>query len=191
MRAHTTIATAVLVLLLGCGALRGPAVDPDEHVRGELTRVIREPADTLWPALVNALDGEGLAVAHAERNRGILTTRPARYAERDVAKRLAQIGDLSALRRSGIGRVVELLVAYHLILRPAEEGSTRLTIRATIEAIDRSELVALGPGMLEVIPRRIPVPSRGVVERELLRRLGATLFTAEEMLFLLGEPGVD
>jgi len=41
------------------------------------------------------------------------------------------------------------------------------------------------------VPRRIELPSRGVVERELVRRLAASLFTAEEMLFVLGEPGFD
>jgi len=42
-----------------------------------------------------------------------------------------------------------------------------------------------------VVPRHIDVPSRGVVEHDLMRRLAANLFTAEEMLFMLGELGVD
>jgi hypothetical protein len=42
-----------------------------------------------------------------------------------------------------------------------------------------------------VIPRRIPIPSRGVLERDLMRRITADLFTAEETLLLLGVPGVD
>ena len=48
-----------------------------------------------------------------------------------------------------------------------------------------------GPGILEAVPRHVEVPSRGVVERELLHRLAGNLFSAEEVLFLLGEPGAD
>ena len=63
-------------------------------------------------------------------------------------------------------------------------------MRSSIDAIDRSGVVFPG-GLFDVVPVRVEVPSRGVAERDLLRRLAANLFTAEEMLFLLGEPGVD
>jgi hypothetical protein len=49
----------------------------------------------------------------------------------------------------------------------------------------------LGPGIFQVVPRHLPIPSRGVVERELMRRLAASLFPSEEMLYLMGEPGID
>ena len=35
------------------------------------------------------------------------------------------------------------------------------------------------------------VPSRGVVEQELLRRIAGGVYTAEEMLLMLGELGLD
>ena len=177
------------MLLVACGGLRGPVPDAKEHVRGEHFRLVSEPPDRLWPGVVHALEAEGFQLRRAEQARGFIITG---YHERspEVVKKLGEIGDLSAARQAGLGRVSELEVTYQLFLLPAHEG-TRLKITSTIEAIDRSEAIFLGPGILQVIPRRITIPSRGVVERDLMRRLAADLFTAEETLLLLGEPGVD
>ena len=177
------------MLLVACGGLRGPVPDAKEHVRGEHFRLVSEPPDRLWPGVVHALEAEGFQLRRAEQARGFIITG---YHERspEVLKKLGEIGDLSAARQAGLGRVSELEVTYQLFLLPADEG-TRLKITSTIEAIDRSEAIFLGPGILQVIPRRITIPSRGVVERDLMRRLAADLFTAEETLLLLGEPGVD
>jgi hypothetical protein len=177
----------LLVLLAGCAGLAPPDVDPDEHVRGEHHRLIHEPVDRLWPMLVDALPGEGIRVLAADRARGTITTRPVHHEERDAPRRLAEIGDLGAARRAGLRRVSEFVVSYALLVRPADAG-TSLRIRSSIEAVDHGSRTFLGGGL---IPRRIPVESRGVLERELMRRLGASLFTAEEMLHLLGEPGID
>ena len=177
------------MLLVACGGLRGPVPDAKEHVRGEHFRLVSEPPDRLWPGVVHALEAEGFQLRRAEQARGFIITG---YHERspEVVKKLGEIGDMSAARQAGLGRVSELEVTYQLFLLPADEG-TRLKITSTIEAIDRSEAIFLGPGILQVIPRRITIPSRGVVERDLMRRLAADLFTAEETLLLLGEPGVD
>ena len=178
-----------LALLAGCGVLRGPDVDPKEHVRGERQRVVQLPFDQLWPALLGALPDEGLRVTRADRARGTISTRPVRLTGRDVPKRLAEIGDLSRARRAGLDHVSELEVTYHLLLAAGDAGTT-VRIRSSIDAVDR-DLVFFGPGLFDLVPRRIEVPSRGVLEQELLRRLVAGLFTTEETLFLLGEPGVD
>jgi hypothetical protein len=181
---------AVLLVIGGaCGPMRGPDADPDEHVRGEHVRMVPETIDVLWPALERALVAEGLEVDRADRGDGILETRAERLTEREELRRLPQIGDLAGLRGALRG-LSEVQVAYQLLVRGADEERTRLTVRSTIEAVVRQELY-LGPGLLQIVPRRIPVPSRGVLERELLRRLGADVFMAEEMLFLLGEMGVD
>jgi hypothetical protein len=184
-------ATLVLVgaALLGCTAVRDPALDPKEHVRGEHHRLLREPVEQVWGLVVAALEADGLRVVRRDPRQGVITTAPARYAERDVVRRLREIGDLSAVGGSR-ARVSELRVAYYLLVAPAG-ADTSLRIRSRIEAEERSHGLLLGPGIFQVIPHRFEVPSRGVVERELMRRLAANLFTAEEMLFLLGEPGVD
>jgi len=179
------------VLATACGALRSPSLDPKAHVRGEHYRVIHEPADRLWPQVLGGLEAEGLRVARAERAHQTIQTAGRRYTSRDEVRKLGDIADLSAARGAGLGRATEYIVTYTLFLLPAGESDTSLKITSTIETVDRSEVLFLGPGVLDVIPRHIEVPSRGVVERELLRRLAGSLFTAEEMLFVLGEPGFD
>ncbi|HYR97326.1 MAG TPA: hypothetical protein VEM57_11345 [Candidatus Binatus sp.] len=185
---RTSLALAVLA---GCAAVRGPELDPKEHVRGEHQRVLQEPIERLWPEIVDALPAEGLHVAHADRARGVIATSALRLAGREVPKRLAEIGDLARARSAGLQRVSELAVTYYLLLAPRGDAGTSLRIRSAIEAIDRSDSLFLGAGVFQVVPRHFDVPSRGVVERELMRRLVGGLFSAEETLFVLGEPGVD
>ena len=187
---HRALPLVLAALAVGCGPLHGPAPDPKAHVRGEHYRVIHDPVDRLWPQILRGLDEEGLRVARADRAHDAIRTASRRYTGRDELKKLGDIADLSAARGAGLGRATEYTVAYTLFLLPAGEADTSLKITSTIEAIDRSQALLL-PGVFEVIPRHIELPSRGVVERELLRRLAASLFTAEEMLFVLGEPGFD
>jgi len=187
---HRALPLVLAALAVGCGPLHGPAPDPKAHVRGEHYRVIHDPVDRLWPQILRGLDEEGLRVARADRAHGTIQTAPRRHVGRDELKKLGDVADLSAARGAGLGRATEYTVTYTLFLLPAGEADTSLKITSTIEAIDRSEAILL-PGVFEVIPRHIELPSRGVVERELLRRLAASLFTAEEMLFVLGEPGFD
>ena len=188
---HRALPLVLAALAVGCGPLHGPAPDPKAHVRGEHYRVIHDPVDRLWPQILRGLDEEGLRVARADRAHGTIQTAPRRHVGRDELKKLGDVADLSAARGAGLGRATEYTVTYTLFLLPAGEADTSLKITSTIEAIDRSETVFLGAGVFDVIPHRIEVPSRGVVERDLLRRLAGSLFTAEEMLFVLGEPGFD
>ena len=179
-----------LLAVVGCRSIHTPAPDPDEHVRGEHQRVLAEPIDRLWPALVGALPAEGLEVARADRRRGTIATRALRVRGRDVGKRLAEIGDLAHARSAGLEHVAELEVTYQLVVAAHGDAATSVRIRSAIDAIDRSDAILVG-SILQAVPRRVEVPSRGVVERELMRRLVAGLFSAEETLVLLGEPGVD
>src|SRR5205814_1241174 len=106
---------------LGCHAWR-PELDPKEHLRGEHTRLVQEPFERLWPAVLHGLEEEGLRVAEADRARGAIATRPVRFAGADLQKKLAEIADLSRARREGMGRVSELDVTYYLLLAPADRG---------------------------------------------------------------------
>ena len=185
------LAGIALAVLVGCAAVRGPELDPTEHVRGEHQRLLQEPIERLWPAILEGLRAEGLDVAHEDRGRGAIATSALRMNGRDVPKRLAEIGDLSRARSAGLQRVSELRVTYFLLLMPRGDAGTSLRIRSAIDAVDRSDALFAGAGVFQVVPRHFEVPSRGVVERELMRRLVGGLFSAEETLFLLGEPGVD
>jgi hypothetical protein len=181
----------VLALLVAACGVSGPVLDPDEHVAGERQRLLQEPVDRLWPAILGALPAEGLRVTHQDRARGAIATAPVRITGGEAQKKLAEIGDLARAHQAGIQRVSELEVRYVLLLAPAGDAGTRLRVRSTIDAIDRSAPGFLGGGLSQLVPRHVEVPSRGVVERDLLRRLAANFFTAEEMLFFLGEPGID
>jgi len=179
-----------LAVAVGCHAWK-PALDPKEHMRGEHARLVQEPFASLWPAVLRGLEEEGLSIAASDRAQGTIATRPLRYAGADATRRLAEIADLSRARGEGMGRVSELELTYYLLLAPAGDAGTSVKIRCAIDAIDRSESIFLGPGVLQVVPRHVEVPSRGVVEHDLMRRLVANLFMAEEMLLMLGELGVD
>lgn len=183
---------AILVVpaaLAACRLAGAPELDPTEHVRGEHRRLVPGVQEALWPALLAALEGD-VGVARADPAQGTIVTRAVRQAARDAPRRFAEIADVSAARRAGLRGVSELVVTYYLLLAPALDGGTSLTIRSAIEAVDRRTTL-LGSDLFGVLPTRVPVPSRGVLERELMRRLAADLFATEEVLLLLGEPGTD
>src|SRR4029077_11084383 len=142
------------------------------------------PFDTFWPTLLHALPEEGVRLARVDAKRGTITTRPVRYTGSEVARRLGEVTDVSHARQQGLGRVSEMEVTYFVLAARAGETGTTLRVRSTILAIDRG-LTFFGPGLFDVVPRRIEVPSRGVVEQELVRRLAADVYTAEEMLLML------
>ena len=178
-----------VALVLGCGAQR-PELDPTESVRGERRRVVQIPLETLWPTILHALPQEGIEVAQSDSEQGTITTRRVRYTGSEVPRRLGEIADVSRARQAGFGRATEMDVTYYLLVSKTSPAATQLRIRSTIEAIERTPIL-FGPGLLEVVPHRVEVPSRGVVEQELMRRLAADVYTAEEMLLMLGELGLD
>src|SRR5438034_6505132 len=103
MRRSLALALAVA---LGCGGWR-PELDPKEHLRGEHTRLVQEPFERLWPAVLHGLEEEGLRIAEADRARGAIATRPVRLAGADLQKKLAELADLSRPRRRRMGPVSE------------------------------------------------------------------------------------
>src|SRR5262249_18339637 len=138
------VAVALALVAAGCAAVRGPELDPKEHVRGERHRLLGEPMDRLWPALLDALPAEGLRGADADGGRGTIATATARY-DPGPRARLADVGDLSAARRAGLTHVDELRVTYYLLLAPAGDGSTSVRVRSRIDAVARESAI-LGPG---------------------------------------------
>jgi hypothetical protein len=188
-RTRARIVLLALVTAIACCARR-PELDPSEHVRGERRRVVPVPVDRLWPRVVAALGDEGIRIGHADAARGAIATRPVHLFGSEASRRLSEIADLSRAHQEGFGRVSELEVRYFVLVAAAGDAGSSVRVRSAISAVDR-DVQLLGGGLFNVIPHRIDVPSRGVVEQELLRRLAADVFTAEEVFLLLGEPGVD
>src|SRR2546428_5805172 len=160
MRRSLALALAVA---LGCGGWR-PELGPKEPLRGEHARLVQEPFERLWPAVLHGLEEEGLRVAEADRARGAIATRPVRFAGADVQKKLAEIADLSRARREGMGRVSELDVTYYLLLAPAGEAGARRQIPPPLHARDRREATFLRPRILQGVPHHGAVPPRRVVQ---------------------------
>jgi len=185
-------ALALLALTLAVACVKKAELDPKEHVRGEHHRLLHAPADRVWPAVVAALDADGFTIAAEDRKHGTITTAMTSYATDDPQHRLGDIGDLSELHKEGVTGVRNVRVAYYVLVTPAGED-TSLRIRSTIVGQEggAEDIITPGGGLGQIIPHRVEIPSRGVLERDLMRRLAANLFTAEEMLQLLGEPGVD
>jgi hypothetical protein len=181
---------AVLLLLTAAACPKKPELDPKEHVRGEHQRLLHAPADRVWPAVVAALDADGFEITSKDRKAGVITTGMTRYTTDDLSHRLGDIGDLSALHKEGITGIRDVRVGYYVLVTPAGED-TSLRIRSTIVGREGGAGDIITPGIGQIIPHRVEIPSRGVLERDLMRRLAGNLFTAEEMLQMLGEPGVD
>ena len=180
---------AIALVVGACSGVHGPPTDPKEHVRGEHYRVVPETPEHFFPALEAAIGAEGLRLHRADARDRMLEVSE-RYRGRDAVRRLADMADLSAARREGLRTVAEYVITYRLFLLPADESSTRLKVTSTIQAIDRSQATWIG-GVLQPLTRFVDVPSRGVAERALVRRLGSSLFAAEELLLMVGELGVD
>jgi len=185
---RVALAGLAIALALGCGVRR--ELDPTESIRGEKRRLVQVPYETLWPTILHVLPDEGIPLAGSDAKDGTVTTRPVRYTGGEVTHRLAEIADLSRARQEGLGRASEVQVTYYVLVARAGDGATMLRIRSTIEAIQRTPLF-FGPGLFDIVPHRMEVPSRGVVEQELLRRIAGGVYTAEEMLLMLGELGLD
>lgn len=180
----------VLALALAVACVKKRELDPKEHVPGEHHRLLHAPADRVWPAVVAALDADGFEITSKDRKAGVITTGMARYTTDDRSHRLGDIGDLSSLHKEGVTGIRDIRVAYYVLVTPAGDD-TSLRIRSTIVGQEGGDADIITPGLGQVIPHRVEIPSRGVLERDLMRRLAGNLFTAEEMLQLLGEPGVD
>jgi len=86
--------------------------------------------------------------------------------------------------------LTEYVVEYDLSFTRMEDDATRLEVATRIAVIDKSEAMIIG-GMVTVIPRRFDVPSKGVLEKELMLAIGSRLFVAEEMLYSFGLLGRD
>jgi hypothetical protein len=185
----------VLAVIAGtaaaCAGARAPRPGASEFVRGQLQHVVKGSADHLWPTVVAALEDESLAVERSDRERGLIACRRVRYVgERDAPRRLREIADTSEAVRRGLRNVAEYSVEYTLYLSPAGDD-TAFKIASAIQATDRSQAIYFGGGLYQVVPETYDLPSRGVVEGELFRRIAGRLFAAEEMLYYVGDLGYD
>ena len=184
---------AVLAILVsgGCSVGEAPRPDGSAFVPGQAHRVLRSSVEQVWPRLLGAVADEGLTVANTDARHHVIACAPLRRAGPPAVllREVKEIADL-ATARGRLRLISDYIVTYTLFLEDVA-GDTALKVTAGIEATDRSQVIAIAPGVVQRIPLQLPLRSRGVAERRLLTRLAASLFAADEMLYLMGELGLD
>lgn len=147
----------------------------------------------VWRALHAAIENDDrLRAEEEDEKEGTLSAGMRRVADRrpeEFGRELLRIADIEKARRAGLRQVSEYTVEYTVNVGRLTELETRLEITTRITAVDRSEMVFMPPGILQVIPRNFDLPSRGLLEREFVSRVAEHLFLGEEMLYYLGELG--
>jgi hypothetical protein len=175
----------------GCAGLGSPRPEPTEFVRGQFQRTLKGPVERAWSDVTAALEADRIGVASSDRSRGVIACRRVRHAGgRDLLRRLREIADVRTAERRGLRDVSEYNVEYTVFLNPSD-NDTAIKIVSRIEAVDRSRVLVFGPGLYQIIPETLSLPSKGVVERELFRRIAGRLFAAEEMLYYVGDLGYE
>jgi hypothetical protein len=155
-------------------------------------KLLQAPYDHVWNAARATLEEAQWSVTEADEAEGALQAsvrRRSRSGE-GLERELARVADLSKARQLGLGPLAEYLVMYTIEVRRAEDDRTGLDVSTEIIAVDQ-QVVLLPPGILHAIPRNFPVPSKGVLERQLVERIAEHLLLSEEMLYSLGALGRD
>lgn len=154
-----TIAT--LLLLVTSSPL--PAQSAPPTARGAFDA----PADAVWGATIEALQGEGYKIREEHRSKGIVSARRTRMVgrmnEEEATKELKQI--CRAEPHIGIDArgMSEYLVAVTARMRQSE-GKTDLDVAAKITAVFRRRG---GAGA----PMPVPFTSSGLLEQQLVQRV--------------------
>jgi hypothetical protein len=155
-------------------------------------KLLQAPYDEVWKAAHAAVDEAQWSVTDADEAEGEIRAslrRRSRSGE-GLERELARVADLGKARQLGLGPLAEYVVMYTIEVRRAEEDRTGLDVSTEIVAVDQ-QVVLLPPGILHAIPRNFPVPSKGVLERQLVERIAEHLLLSEEMLYSLGVLGRD
>ena len=150
-------------------------------------------ADT-WRAVRAVVGDWRLRVTEEDESAGVLRAdlRRRRRSDREELQRdLQRIAEIEDAKRHGLQVVSEYAIDYAIELAHVDDEETRLEVSTRITAVDRSEAILVGPGFVQVIPRNFDVPSKGVLERELVSGIGGRLFISEEMLYYFGVLGRD
>jgi hypothetical protein len=185
------LALGMLGVHPGCGVGSAPRPRGDEFVPGQAHRVIKGGIERVWPRVLAAVSDEGLTVERSHRPGRVIACAPERHAgpTPEMLREVRTIADVGAAR-GRIQLVSDYVVTYTLFLAELG-GDTSLKIVAGIEVTDRSQVMAVAPGIVQRMPVRLALPSRGVVERRLLHRIATSLFGADEMLYYLGDLGYE
>ena len=185
------MAYIVLALLLAssCMPSAGPQLPEVSHRQ---QKQVRASFGEVWRATHGAIEDTHLRVTEDDETEGTIhlwSRKTARSRPEELERELMRIAEIDEARRRGLERLSEYLLDYTVAVAPLGEQETRLEVSTLITAVDRSEVIMIAPGIAHVIPRTFEVPSKGILERDLVERIAERLFLSEEMLYSLGVLG--
>jgi hypothetical protein len=155
-------------------------------------KLVRADFGEVWRAAHDAVANTHLRVTEDDEAEGTLhlwTRKTARGRSDTLERELVRIADVEKARRLGLRRLSEYTLDYTVAITRLGEEETRLEVSTRITAVDRSEVMMIAPGIAQVIPRTFDVPSKGVLERDLVSQIAEYLFLSEEMLYTIGALG--
>lgn len=181
----------VLVVLLAssCMPRAGPTL-PEVSRRQE--KLIHASFGDVWRAAHGAIENTHLRVTKDDEAGGTIRLslqRKARSRPEELERELTRVADIDKARRFGLQRLSEYTLDYTVSVARLDEEETRLEVSTQITAVDRSEVIWIAPGIAQAIPRMFDVPSKGILERDLVAQIAEHLFLSEEMLYFLGALG--
>jgi hypothetical protein len=180
---------AFVVFLASCVPSAGPRL-PEVSRRQQ--KLVRASFSDVWRAAHGAIEDTHLRVTEDDEAQGTIRLsmrRRTTSGSEDLARDLMRIAEIDKARRRGLRRLSEYLLDYTVAVARLGDQETRLEVSTRITAIDRSEVIWIPPGVAQVVPRTFEVPSKGILERDLVKEIAERLFLSEEMLYFHGVLG--
>jgi hypothetical protein len=179
----------VLVLVSSCM----PSALPERpEISRRQQKLVRADFGEVWRAAHDAVANTHLRVTEDDEAQGTLqlsARKMARGRPGTLERELVRIADVEKARRLGLNRLSEYRLDYTVAITRLGEEETRLEVSTVITAVDSSEVIMIGPGIAQVVPRTFDVPSKGILERDLVSQIAESLFLSEEMLYTIGSLG--
>jgi len=181
----------LLVLLFAPSCMPSAGPEPPE-VSHRQQKLVQASFAEVWQAAHAAIVETRARLADDDEKGGTIhlwmrKTAGARPGE--LERELTRIAEIDRARHMGLSRVSEYTVDYTVEVGRLGDRETRLDVSTKITAVDRSEAMMIMPGVVQVIPRNFVLPSKGILERELVQAIAGQLFLSEEMLYYLGVLG--
>jgi hypothetical protein len=154
---------ALLALLLFLALAAARAAEPPSQAEA----VLDAPYEKVWDAAVASLRDGGYRISKERRSSGFLEGQLGRnVSHMGEGDPFAELKRISWFEESvpDMRSASEYRVILNVEVHPAETERTRVQVRGQIVGVDR-------PRGRRGVPRPISVPSRGVVEAELLQHI--------------------
>ena len=165
------VAVAVTIATPSCAPAPQPPPPLPAATATPLPLPTPEPAADLWDAPRGVLAEAGFEVVSEDRAKGVLVARRRKTIvtaaeRREAAKELSRIAYLDDPRVGGAAnRMTESVVTVNVRMGGADSAEFSMGVKAEIAVVDAAKRDG------KTVPVTRPVPSRGVLEKELLAKI--------------------